>query len=95
MICSFFYNIGLMSRTNDSMTLVVMGRRFHRFNVIRRHCCMSLMKIFFIWVAVSVLYMNAFISKLWSKLRKSKLVEPIVENSSSMIRLFACRNPPS
>ena len=35
------------------------------------------------------------VHELWSKLRKSKLVEPIVENSSSMIRLLACRNPPS
>ena len=84
-----FYNTGLIRRTTDSLNFSQVGRLRHTDGLIRWQFSRSLKNISFISIAFSLSYINAFPSKLCSKLRKSRLVEPMVKNSSSDTMVFA------
>ena len=53
------------------------------------------MNISLMWALTSVEYINMLHSKLCSKLRKSKLVEPTVQNSSSTTSVLLWSIPAS
>ncbi len=89
------YKIGLNRRTMDSMHFCNIGRLRHDEAVMRVHFCWSFRKISVISRLTFLEYMNRLHSKLCSNERKSKFVDPMVENSSSITRVLACSIPAS
>ena len=87
--------MGARRRMMLSAAFVERGRRAHTDGITRRLRRWSALNISVIRLLNSLEYRNRFASKLYSKLRKSKLVEPTDASSSSMIIFLECSIPGS
>lgn len=87
------HSMGLRSLTMDSLAFWALGRFCQVPGCTRSDMAMSSKNMCVISALISREYIITLLSKLCSKLRKSKLAEPTDMNSSSTITVLACSMP--